>query len=247
MEKRYYWLKFQSDFFESKRIKKLSALGKVCIVIYLKMQLKSLPDGGYLYFTEVEDDFASELALDIDEKPAYVRKTVDFLLAHELLIKEDEHTFFMPWVAANTGSETASTMRWRDWKKRKMLDSNKEQTENKRTANVEREKEKEIDIDIDIEREKERDFLPPTFEEVKARCEEKGYDRVDPWLFISYYDANGWKIGKTPMVNWESALDVWAMREMRRPAKKNSGYANRTVRMDDIKDIIVNLNEEADK
>jgi predicted phage replisome organizer len=146
MEKRYYWLKFQSDFFESKRIKKLSALGKVCIVIYLKMQLKSLPDGGYLYFTGVEDDFASELALDIDEKPAYVRKTVDFLLAHELLIKEDEHTFFMPWVAANTGSETASTMRWRDWKKRKMLESNKEPTENQRNANVEKEIEKEIDI-----------------------------------------------------------------------------------------------------
>ena len=72
--------------------------------------------------------------------------------------------------------------------------------------------------------------------------EEKGYDRVDPWLFISYYDANGWKIGKTPMVNWESALDVWAMREMRRPAKKNSGYANRTIRMEDID--IVDLTKE---
>ena len=145
MEKRYYWLKFQSDFFESKRIKKLSALGKACIVIYLKMQLKSLPDGGYLYYTEVEDDFASELALDIDEKPAYVRKTIDFLLAHELLIREDEHTFFMPWVAANTGSETASTQRVRDYRKRKSLQCNADVTCSS-NGYVEKEIEKEIDI-----------------------------------------------------------------------------------------------------
>lgn len=244
MEKRYYWMKFRSDFFESKRIKKLCSMGAIYLMIYMKMQLKSLPTDGVLEFTGIENDFAHEVALDINEKPAYVQKTIDFLLENGLLVKVDENTFLLPWVPENVGSETASTMRWRDWKKRKMLDSNKEPTENKRTANVEREKDKEIDIELDIEREKERDFLPPTFEEVKARCEEKGYDRVDPWLFISYYDANGWKIGKTPMVNWESALDVWAMRETRRPAKKkNSGYANRTVRMEDIKDIIVNLNE----
>lgn len=176
MEKRYYWLKFQSDFFESKRIKKLSALGKVCIVIYLKMQLKSLPDGGYLYYTEVEDDFASELALDIDEKPAYVRKTVDFLLAHELLVKEDEHTFFMPWVAANTGSETASTMRWRDWKKRKMLDSNKEPTENQRTANVE----KEIDIEIEKEKYKRKSTHKrnPALNYQQSPIDEDGFNRM---------------------------------------------------------------------
>ena len=258
MEKRYYWMKFRSDFFESKRIKKLCSMGAIYLMIYMKMQLKSLPTDGVLEFTGIENDFAHEVALDINEKPAYVQKTVDFLLENGLLVKVDENTFLLPWVPENVGSETAGTQRVRDFRKRKALhcnadvtdmkrECNADETKLKRECNVEREKEKEIDIELYIEREKERDFLPPTFEEVKARCEEKGYDRVDPWLFISYYDANGWKIGKTPMVNWESALDVWAMREMRRPAKKNSGYANRTVRMDDIKDIIVNLNEEADK
>lgn len=146
MEKRYYWLKFQSDFFESKRIKKLYKLGAVYLVIYLKMQLKSLQTGGYIDYTGIEDDFATELALELNERPAYVRKTIEFLLGHDLMVQEDEHTYFLPWVAANTGSETASTMRWRDWKKRKMLESNKEPTENQRNANVEKEIEKEIDI-----------------------------------------------------------------------------------------------------
>lgn len=149
MEKRYYWLKFQSDFFESKRIKKLYKLGAIYLVIYLKMQLKSLQTGGYMEYTGIEEDFATELALELNERPAYVRKTIDFLLGHDLLIQEDEHTYFLPWVAENTGSETAATQRWRDWKKRQngeMLDSNKFPTKRQRTANADIEIEKEIDI-----------------------------------------------------------------------------------------------------
>ena len=38
-EKRYYWLKFREDFFESKRIKRLRRMagGDTYLIIYLKM------------------------------------------------------------------------------------------------------------------------------------------------------------------------------------------------------------------
>ena len=41
--KRYYWLKFRDDFFDSKRIKKLRKMagGDTYVIIYLKMQLKA--------------------------------------------------------------------------------------------------------------------------------------------------------------------------------------------------------------
>ena len=42
-EKRYYWLKFRDDFFDSKRIKKLRKMagGDTYTIIYLKMMLKT--------------------------------------------------------------------------------------------------------------------------------------------------------------------------------------------------------------
>lgn len=179
MEKRYYWLKFQSDFFESKRVKKLYKMGAIYLVIYLKMQLKSLQTGGYIEHTGIEEDFATELALDLNEKPGYVQKTIGFLLEHDLLIQEDEHTYFLPWVLENTGSETAATQRWRDWKKRhtgEVLESNKNPTNHQRTANVE----KEIDIEIEKEKYKRKSTRKrnPALNYQQSPIDEDGFNRM---------------------------------------------------------------------
>lgn len=151
--KRYYWLKFKEDFFDSKRIKKLRKMagGDTYVIIYLKMQLKALKTDGVLEFTGVEQDFADELALDIDESPDDVRVVLTFLLAYGMCECSDNVHYFLPYVIENTGSETAATQRWRDWKKRqdeaKVLESNKTPTLPQRTANAEKEIEKEIEIE----------------------------------------------------------------------------------------------------
>lgn len=151
MEKRYYWLKLQSDFFGSLRIKKLRKMkrGDTLLVIYLKMQLSTLCKDGVFEFKGIEEDVASELALDLGEKVADVRACLAYLFENGLCEKVDETHYCLPWVAANTGSETAATMRWRDWKERKneeMLESNKTPTNYQQTANVDKEIEKEKDI-----------------------------------------------------------------------------------------------------
>ena len=154
-EKRYYWLKFHSDFFDSKRIKKLRKMagGDTYTIIYLKMQLKALKSDGILEFTGVEDDFASELALDLDENVEDVKMTLMFLLQYGMCECSDNTHYFLPYVIENTGSETAATQRWRDWKKRqnevKALETNTPPTLPQRTANVEKEIEKEKDIEIE--------------------------------------------------------------------------------------------------
>ena len=144
-EKRYYWLKFRDDFFDSKRIKKLRKMagGDTYTIIYLKMQLKALKSDGILEFTGVEDDFASELALDLDEPVEDVKMTLMFLLQYGMCECSDNTHYFLPYVIENTGSETAATQRWRDWKKRqneaKALESNTVPTLPQRTANAEKE------------------------------------------------------------------------------------------------------------
>ena len=71
--KRYYWLKLYDDFFSSLRIKKLRKLagGDTYLAIYLKMQLLAMKSDGILKWSGLEDDFTSELALELD-KPVIV-------------------------------------------------------------------------------------------------------------------------------------------------------------------------------
>lgn len=117
--KRYYWLKLREDFFESKRIKKLRRLGETCLVIYLKMQLKALKTDGVIEWSHVEDEFVDELALDLDESPELVKRTLDYMIRQELCeVYDDGQTYVLPYVAYNTGSETASAQRSREYRER---------------------------------------------------------------------------------------------------------------------------------
>lgn len=243
---RYYWLKFKEDFFDSKRIKKLRNMagGDTYCIIYLKMQLKALKTGGVLEFTGVESEFADELALDLDEKPDDVRVTLLFLLQYGLCECSDNVHYFLPWVEANTGSETDSTQRVREYRERqKSLQCNATVTKVKRIGNAEIEKEK--DIEIDKEDMKRKRFIPPTVEEVKAYMAEKGYTKTNPEAFIAHYDSVGWKVGKNPMKNWHSALTGWELRENERhPKRKLGSYADeKPINANDFKKMVVNLDE----
>lgn len=219
-EKRYYWLKFREDFFESKRIKRLRRMagGDTYLIIYLKMQLKALKTGGVLQYTGVEDCAADEIALDIDEEPDNVKIVLTYLLANGLCECSDNINYLLPYVLKNTGSETAGTQRWRDWKNRKSLESNANLLESNATptqlqqnANVEKEIEKEKDIEIDnippfippIQGEESensqqiakpkrkyqrKQFVPPSLSEVQEYVSLMNLN-VDPQAFYDYFTA----------------------------------------------------------
>lgn len=109
--KRYYWLKLKSDFFESKQMKKLRkiASGTTYMIVYLKLQLLSLKTDGKLYFDGVEDTFAEELALEINEGVDDVKATIVFLQKFGLLEAESETEYFLPIVPTLVGSEDDRT------------------------------------------------------------------------------------------------------------------------------------------
>lgn len=55
-------------------------------------------------------------------------------------------------------------------------------------------------------------FTPPTMEEVAAYCSERG-NSVDAERFCSFYQSNGWKVGKNPMKDWKAAVRTWEKRD----------------------------------
>ena len=151
-EKRYYWLKLQEDFFSSVRIKRLRKIagGDTYTIIYLKMQLLSIRNGGMLKYSGYEPSFAEELAIDIDEEPENVAVTLQYLSKCGLIETSDHIDYLLPFAAMNIGSEGSGAKRVRDFRERqKALQSNASVTEVKQIGNVEIEKEIEKEKDID--------------------------------------------------------------------------------------------------
>lgn len=165
--KRYFWLKLKNDFFEQKEIKLLRRIagGDTYTIIYLKMMLKSLKNDGKLFYEFYGDNFAEEIALDIDESPEDVAMTISYLESKGLieLIEQDE--YFLNKVPEMIGSEAYSTERSRRHRERKKLQSKPEELQSNKKVlqrnvsatdcneEIELDIEKELDIETEIETE----------------------------------------------------------------------------------------------
>ncbi len=88
-------------------------------------------------------------------------------------------------------------------------EANRKQTVSEKEKEKEKENEKEIEIENEcyIARTRTR-FVPPTLDEVIAYCQERG-NSVDAERFVSFYESNGWKVGKNPMKDWRAAVRTW--------------------------------------
>ncbi len=174
-EKRYYWLKLQEDFFSSKRIKKLRKIagGDTYTIIYLKMQLLSIRNGGVLKYSGLESSFAEELALDLDEEAENVAVTLQYLMSVGLIETSNNFEFLLPFAAMNTGSEGSGAKRVRDFRERqKALQGNADVTRVKQISNGEKE--------IEIDKEKDPPISPP--EKVENPFDGELRDAFEDWL-----------------------------------------------------------------
>lgn len=62
-----------------------------------------------------------------------------------------------------------------------------------------------------IESNKSRSAMErPTLEQVKLVMAKAGLPESEADGFISYYESNGWKVGRIPMKSWEHAIGTWA-------------------------------------
>lgn len=220
-EQQYRWIRLYNDFFDSVRIKKLRKMagGDTFTIIYLKLQLVAMNKGGVLSYTGLESDFASEVALDIDEDVDNVKLTLAYLLHCGLAETSDNMSYYFPYAVINTGKEDASNrLPGRKCEKtRKKVIANEGEGERDIEREEEREEEKEKDKE---EHQKEvleekvtaKRFHTPTVEEVRAYCKERN-NTVDAEKFVDFYSSKGWRVGNTPMKDWKAAVRTWEKRE----------------------------------
>jgi hypothetical protein len=52
----------------------------------------------------------------------------------------------------------------------------------------------------------------PTIEELKLQGAKIGLPDRECEKFMAFYESKGWKVGKSPMKNWRSALAGWRLR-----------------------------------
>lgn len=95
------------------------------------------------------------------------------------------------------------------------------QTYKKDKADLQKNKVSTLNNNIDYYTNREnktaKRFTPPSYDDVKAYCDERG-NSIDPQRFIDYYQANGWKVGKASMKDWKAAVRNWESRE--KPGEK---------------------------
>ena len=227
MARRYYWLKLKDDYLGSPKIKKLRKIagGDTYTIIYLKMQLLSVKTQGAIEYEGIEPSFAEELALKLNEDIDNVKITLSYLESQGLIEASEESTYLLPEALKSIGSETesASRMRALRTKKASLCDSS--------VTSCDTDIDRDIEIDIDGKKRKKdkadkaahAHFVKPTVDEVRAYCQERR-NCVDPERFVDYYEANGWKVGKSSMKDWKATVRNWEKNGYSNTRPKDSGF-----------------------
>lgn len=68
--------------------------------------------------------------------------------------------------------------------------------------------ERKTNIERNTKEKEGRNFVPPSAEEVRAYCQERG-NHVDPEAFVDFYTSKGWMVGKNKMKDWKAAVRTW--------------------------------------
>jgi len=99
----------------------------------------------------------------------------------------------------------------------------------KENVNV-NEKEKENESPSETKREKQakekrKRFSAPSVDEVRDYCRERG-NSIDAETFVDFYSSKGWKVGNSPMKDWQSAIRTWEKRECRASPREQPASFN---------------------
>jgi len=151
MNKRYYWLKLNKNFFKRHDIRIIEDMenGKDFILFYMKILLESIDHNGYLRFNENIPYNEKMLATITNTEEEIVKKALKILKELHLIEVKENKTIYMTQTDQMTGTET-------EWaaKKRQYRENKRQQKDTKKTKkdNVRQEKEKEIDKEIEIDK-----------------------------------------------------------------------------------------------
>ena len=171
MAKKYFWLKMEKDYLSSPKIKKLRKIagGNTYTIIYLKIQLLSIDNGGIIEYQGIEPTLKEELALILDEEVDNVEITLNYMFLQNLIKEIDENSFLIPDASERIGSESDSKQRVQKYRERKKLEQEKQLAEANKSVTCNGDVTKcNTDIEIDIDKEKEIDIEKETEVELES-------------------------------------------------------------------------------
>ena len=240
--KRYYWIKLKTDFFNQQTIDFLLSQKNGCeyIVLYQMLCLNTANNNGEMCskIGEMIVPYNAEKIVRDTKYFDFDTVTIALGLFKQLgLIYEEKDkilkiTNFNEMVGSEASNPNAQRQkRFRERQKQLKLSV----TDSNIDSNAKNNEEIEIDIrdrdksiDIDKENNKRKNFIKPTLEEVNQYCIERK-NNIDPENFIDYYNSNGWKVGKNQMKDWKAAIRTWERRnkEVNNAINKGSNAKSR--------------------
>jgi len=141
-----YSITLMDTFFTQKEIRKLRNIpgGDTYTIIYQRLQLLSIKNGGNLYFTGTEKSIAEQLSFEIDEDIAAIEMTLNYLLANNLASINDSYDVFLPQALQIGKTTTDAADRMRKMRKGSALLDHDSFTKNKAILTTKKERDSEI-------------------------------------------------------------------------------------------------------
>ena len=226
---KYYWLKLKRDFFKRHDIRVIESMpnGKDYVLFYLKLMVESIDHDGELRFSKTIPYDDNMLSVITNTNIDIVRSAIQILSNLGMIEVLDDKTLYMTEVNGLIGSQTFGAERKQiQLKNRAQIVGGGQKVENL-PPEIDIEKEKELDIERDNTHAHE-DFFSgtiPTLQEIKDYITLKSF-KVDPEHFYNYYSAKGWKLGNTPINNWQVLVNDWARKDATDERLKN-GFQQR--------------------
>lgn len=68
-------------------------------------------------------------------------------------------------------------------------------------------------------------FRPPTIQEVREYCLERGND-IDAEYFVSFYQSKNWMVGKNKMKDWKACVRTWEIKNRQNQKQRAAPSSN---------------------
>ena len=224
---RFYWLKLKRDFFKRHDIRIIESMpnGKDYILFYLKLLCESVDHDGNLRFSDEIPYNESMLATITDTNPDIVKTAIDVFIQLGMMDVLDDGTYFMNEVNKMMGScaDNDNANRQRRFRERKKSEALLECYDSVTNRN----ESKSIETDKEIDKDTKGRFTPPTVEQVRAYCQERG-NEIDAQYFVDYYEANGWTRGKSnvKIKDWKACVRTWEKNNYNKKEKPKNKFNN---------------------
>lgn len=218
------WIKLDKDIFSNRKIKQIEKMpeGDALIVIWLKILTLAgtVNDGGLVYFTRdlpyTDELLATEfgrplsivrLALQVFQRFGMIEVVNDFIMISNW--EKYQNIDGLEKIREQTRKRVA---KYRE--NQKLLGCNVTVTQCNATEEDKNKKEEK-----ELETNKRKRFTPPSADEVRAYCLERG-NGIDADDFIDYYGSQKWKKANgRPVEDWKACIRTWERREKQRHAE----------------------------